>query len=136
MLFLSTPSTPYIRCWLKCKVSRAETTLGEIIARATPGRERAVLPDALRVQAMTHMRQSRWSEAADALARALDLCRAIQAPYVEAKVLFYFGHLHAAHDEQVQEGEQVQARERWEEALTILNRLGERLYAEHVERAL
>jgi tetratricopeptide (TPR) repeat protein/DNA-binding XRE family transcriptional regulator len=112
------------------EIRQAETTLAEIIARATAGGERAVLPDALRVQAIAYTRRSRWSEATDVLARALDLSRAIQAPYAEAKVLCHYGQLLAA------QGMQVLARERWEDALSILNRLGERLYAEHVERAL
>jgi hypothetical protein len=51
-------------------------------------------------------------------------------PYDEAKTLYLSGLLHRV------EGEPVLARERWEEALAILHRLGERLYAEQVEQAL
>jgi hypothetical protein len=49
-------------------------------------------------------------------------------PYAEAKTLYISGRLYQA------KGEPEQAREQLEEALTILYRLGERLYAHHIEQ--
>lgn len=88
------------------------------------------LPDALYVQALLHIRQRRWGEALAALEEALARCRAMPYPYAEAKALYIYGLLHQA------KGEPEQARERLEAALASLNYLGERLYAEQVERAL
>jgi hypothetical protein len=51
-------------------------------------------------------------------------------PYAEAKARYGYGQLYAA------KGESEPAREQYRAALAILDRLGERLYAEHVERAL
>lgn len=58
------------------------------------------------------------------------LRRQIGYPYREAKVLCTWGQLHASR------GEPELARARFQEALAILTRLGERLYAGHIERAL
>jgi tetratricopeptide (TPR) repeat protein len=109
---------------------RAEALAAESRARAAADGFRLFLVDALRVAAMVRLRQARWDEAADALEESLALCRAMPYPYAEAKALYVHGQLHAARADP--EG----ARERFEQALAILNRLGERLYAEHVERAL
>jgi len=51
-------------------------------------------------------------------------------PYAEAKALYVYGRLHMA------QGEPERARERFTAASAILDQLGERLYAEHIERAL
>ena len=51
-------------------------------------------------------------------------------PYAEAKALYVYGQLRTA------QGEHDQARASFEEALAILNRLNERLYATRVECAL
>jgi len=91
---------------------------------------RPALADALRVQALLCLQQHRWDEAQAALEEAIALCRAMPYPYAEAKALYVYGLLHQA------KGEPTQARERLEAALAILNRLGERLYAEQVEQAL
>ncbi len=66
----------------------------------------------------------------DALDEALALARAMPYPYAEAKALYVYGLLHATR------GEQRQARARLEEALALLARLGERMYAERAEQAL
>ncbi len=91
---------------------------------------RPALADALRIQALLGIRQHYWGEAQNALEEALALCREMPYPYAEAKALYVYGLLHQAR------GEPAPARERLEAALVILNRLGERLYAEHVERVL
>jgi hypothetical protein len=74
------------------------------------------------------LRRPRWLErmrwhASSARSQPLD-------PYAEAKTPYVYGQLHAAM------GEPDLARERFAAALAILNRLGERLYAEHIERAI
>jgi hypothetical protein len=91
---------------------------------------RFILPDALRIQALVYLQQARWAETEAALEEALILCRTMPYPWAEAKALYVSGLLHRA------KGEQEAAREQLEAALAILNRLGERLYAEQVERAL
>jgi tetratricopeptide (TPR) repeat protein len=111
-------------------VEEAEMVVLQAVMRARAHGLRVGLVDGLRVQAMMLARRERWQPAAEALEEALNLARAAPFPYAEAKALFVYGQLHAAR------GEPVRARERYEAALTILNRLGERLYAVHVERAL
>jgi tetratricopeptide (TPR) repeat protein len=89
-----------------------------------------VLPDALRVQALWAMRQRRWREAECALEEACALSRTMTYPYVEAKALYVCGQLQVAQDEP------ERARAAFNEALAICHRLGERLYAAHIEHAL
>ncbi len=111
-------------------VGQASALAASSVARATAANLRLVLADALRVQASVALRQRRWQDAVDALERALSLSRAMPYPYAEARALYVYGLMHQ------QKGEPEQARERLAAALTILNRLGEQLYAKHVERAL
>ncbi len=89
-----------------------------------------MLVDALRIKALLATRQGRWEEAEAALKEVLALCQAMPYPYAEAKALYVYGQLHEA------KGEPERARERYEQALAICNRLGERLYAERIEGAL
>ena len=91
---------------------------------------RPVLAAALCVQARLRISQQRWQEAQGALEESLVLCRTMPFPYAEAKALYVYGQLYKA------KGEPEEAREQLEAALAILNRLGERLYAERVERTL
>jgi predicted ATPase len=109
---------------------RAEALIDEGIERAKMYQHRLALVDALRFQALLRLWQQQWAEAEAVLEESLALCRAMPYPYAEAKALYVSGLLHQA------KGEHVLARERLEAALVILNRLGERLYAEHSERAL
>lgn len=111
-------------------VGQASALAASSVARAAAAGVRLVMADALRVQASVALRQRGWQDAVDALERALSLSRAMPYPYAEARALYVYGLLHQ------QKGEPEQARERLRASLTILNRLGERLYAEHVERAL
>jgi tetratricopeptide (TPR) repeat protein len=109
---------------------QAEALLAEAVARLTAQRRQALVVEALRIQALLRIRQRRWEESQAALEETLALCRTLPYPYAEAKALYVSGLVHQA------KGEPVLARQRLEEALAILNRLGERLYAEQVERAL
>jgi tetratricopeptide (TPR) repeat protein len=79
---------------------------------------------------MTLTRQERWREAGAALDEAFAFFQAISNPFAEARVLYIYGRFYAA------QGEHEQARARFDAALAILNRLGERLYATHIEHIL
>lgn len=108
----------------------AEALLTRGIAIMRDRGMRLALVEALRVQARLVIRERRWQEAESALDEAVAVSRAVASPYDEAKALFVYGLFH------VGKGEIELARERFEGALAILTQLGERLYAEHVERAL
>jgi tetratricopeptide (TPR) repeat protein len=82
------------------------------------------------IEGLLRLRQKRWSEAAAALEQALASCSVTVNSYARAKTLYFYGLLH------IQKGELEQARERLEGSRAILNRLGERLYAEQIKRAL
>jgi predicted ATPase len=86
--------------------------------------------DLLRVRAMLAMEQECWQEAAIALDDALALVRSMPYPYAEAKALYIYGQLHAAR------GDPEQARENYQLAMVICERLGEGLYRPHIEQAL
>jgi tetratricopeptide (TPR) repeat protein len=86
--------------------------------------------EALRIQALLCLNTRRWQEAQIALEEALALCRAMPYPYAEAKALYVYGRLCQVRGESKLAGERLGA------ALALLNRLGERLYAVQVERAL
>jgi tetratricopeptide (TPR) repeat protein len=86
--------------------------------------------DALRVGALVALRQERWSDARAALQQSLDVAKQTACLYAEAKALAVYGQLHVA------EGKPERAREQYEAALAICGRLGERLYAGEIERAL
>jgi tetratricopeptide (TPR) repeat protein/transcriptional regulator with XRE-family HTH domain len=111
-------------------VSRAREVIEQVAAYLLTTDLRVQLLPVLQVQAAVAVRESRWEDAASALDEALTLARAMPHPYAEAQTLYRYGLLHTGR------GEPDRARERFEEALAILNRLGERLYASHAERAL
>jgi tetratricopeptide (TPR) repeat protein len=111
-------------------LEQAEPLLTAAYTQATALRRRFTEMEVRRAQGLLALRQARWQEAAHTLEEALALCQSMHTPYEEAKTLSCYGLLHQA------KGEPNQARERWEAALAILHRLGERLYAEQVERAL
>ncbi len=86
--------------------------------------------DLWRIQALIQLQRGAWSEAERTLEAALAMSRDMRYPYAEAKALSVSGQLQAA------QGEPERARECYEQALAICARLGERLYALHVERLL
>ncbi len=88
------------------------------------------LVDGLRVFAMVRIRQHRWEEAGTLLDEAIELCHGMPYPYAEAKALYVYGQLHVA------KGEPEQAREQYQAALAICDRLCEGLYRPYIERAL
>jgi tetratricopeptide (TPR) repeat protein/transcriptional regulator with XRE-family HTH domain len=127
-----TPLLPLL-AWVHLELGdtdRAHELVKQAIAGARAQESSVVLVDALRIQALLGARLTRWHEAAASLDEALTLARAMPSPYAEAKALYVHGQLHVAM------GEPERARDGFEQALAILCRLGERLYATHVERAL
>jgi tetratricopeptide (TPR) repeat protein/transcriptional regulator with XRE-family HTH domain len=109
---------------------RAWTVVEEALMRATAEPQQTVLVEALRVRGMVALRRERWEEAEAALEEALALARSMPYPYAEARALYTYGLLRIARDEP------ERARERLAAAREILRGLGERLYAERIERAL
>ena len=112
------------------KEERAAALLDGFLAQARERHYHVLLADGLRVAALLALRQGHWQEVVVALDEALALARQMPYPYAEAKALYVFGDLHAAR------GEPERAREQYVAALAVLDRLGERLYAEQVKRAL
>jgi tetratricopeptide (TPR) repeat protein/transcriptional regulator with XRE-family HTH domain len=110
--------------------AQAMSLLKETLADARMSHEHYTLVDTLRVHAMALTRQKRWRAAATAFEEDIELAHGMSYPYGEAKALYCYGQLHR----DMREPEL--ARKRLEAALDILHRLGERLYAEHIERAL
>jgi predicted ATPase/class 3 adenylate cyclase len=110
--------------------SRAEAVIAEGIARAECGSQNLALVDLRRIQGMILLRQRRWDVAATALDESLAASRAY--PYVpaEVKALYVYGQLHAVR------GELARARECWQQALAICQRMGEGLYRPRIEQAL
>jgi tetratricopeptide (TPR) repeat protein len=102
----------------------------EGIRRAGAGSYQLVLVEALRIQGLLLARQERRQEAEQVFAESLSMSRAMPSPYAEVKTLYASGQLARRH------GEAETARERMEAALAICVRLGERLYAQHIEAEL
>jgi tetratricopeptide (TPR) repeat protein len=109
---------------------QAARELAEASARATPQDMRPVLADAARVQALLAMRRHDWAAAETAIESSLRLAREMPHPYAEAKALYIYGLLLGAQEQP------ERAHERCEAAYTLCQRLGERLYAGHIERVL
>jgi tetratricopeptide (TPR) repeat protein len=110
--------------------SEAEASARHSCERARAWHYPLFLVDGLRVLAMVRTRQERREEACALLEEAIAASRAMPYPYAEAKARYVYGQLHAA------KGEQEQAREQYEAALAICDRLGEGLYRPHIEQAL
>jgi tetratricopeptide (TPR) repeat protein len=113
------------------ELAEAETLATHAVAELRALGLRAHLVEtALRVKALVLIAQERWDNAVEALEETLALCRDMSYPYPEAKALYVFGLL------EMRRGHSEAARQRFEQALAICARLSERLYAEHIERAL
>ena len=112
------------------EVDQAQALLAQVLRTARQARMVPALVQALRVQALVLSKEERWEEAERALEEALTLCRGMAAPYAEAKTLYAAGLV--SHNKR----EFEPARQRFEGALEICTRLGERLYARHIEQLL
>jgi tetratricopeptide (TPR) repeat protein len=110
--------------------SEAEALIEERIRRTTILHEEDRWLDPHLIEALLRACQQRWEEAEALMEGALATCRARSDGESEAIALYFYGRLHQEH------GEPELARQRWEAALVILHRLGERLYAEQIEQLL
>jgi tetratricopeptide (TPR) repeat protein len=108
----------------------AERIAAESVARARDQQVALALLDAWRIQALVLSRCDGGVEAVRQLRRVALLCANMPYPYGEAKALYVHGLV------LLREGELEAARARLGAARAILERLGEGLYAPHVERAL
>ena len=112
------------------EADQTQALLAQIFREARQAKMRPALVQALRVQALVLSKLERWEEAENALQEALTLCRGMAAPYAEAKTLNTAGLV--SH----KKGELEPSRQRFEATLTILEQLGERLYARSIEQLL
>jgi tetratricopeptide (TPR) repeat protein/transcriptional regulator with XRE-family HTH domain len=108
----------------------ARIALGEARQQADKLHARIAYVTIWRVEAIFALADRRWDDAIQALDSLVALAREMPYPYAEAKALHTFGQLHR------ECGEADQARAHFEQALAILNHLGERFYAERIERDL
>ena len=106
---------------------RSTAILLECIERAADSQMRPTIAEASRVRALGAVRRQEWEVSASALEHAIATSREIRYPYLEAKALYTCGQLHHAH------GAKERASAALTQSLAILNRLGERLYAECAE---
>ena len=111
-------------------VAQAQRLVDQAATLIRERQMRLALTDVRYVQALVAARRQDWHTAEQALVEMLALAQSIPCPYDEAKAHYGAGLIAA------QQGEAAQARAHFEQALAILQRLGERLYAEQVEQAL
>jgi tetratricopeptide (TPR) repeat protein len=111
-------------------VARAEDLIASAVEHARTIGMRPALADALRISGLLLAFQERLADAEAVLSEALAVSRALSYPYLEIKALYGLALLH------IQQGEPERAHDRLEEAGGMCTRLGERPYAEHVERLL
>ena len=109
---------------------QAQRLLEQACAGSTGEQVRPVQAEASLVQARLAAHQERWQAAEEALEAALRLCQSMPWPYGEAKTLYVAGLISR------QRGETARACAHFKAALTILQRLGERLYARVIQQAL
>jgi tetratricopeptide (TPR) repeat protein len=111
-------------------MQRARATLAAGQARARDDGYQVVIAEFLRIQGQVCSREGRWAEAEAALEANLALCRDMSYLHEQVKALFVYGQVYAT------QRKLERAHETYEAALAICHRLGERLYASHIERAL
>jgi predicted ATPase len=111
-------------------LSQAEALLERAAPQAEAQRHYLALLDVLRIRGLLCLHRQHWQEGREVLEQALSLARGMPHPYAEAKILYVAGCLETAR------GDPDTARRHLTAALTICTQLGERLYAEHIERAV
>jgi transcriptional regulator with XRE-family HTH domain/tetratricopeptide (TPR) repeat protein len=102
----------------------------DAVERARARHYQFSLVDALRARALVALDGGAWQATIDDLEEGITVARTLPYPYAEAKALWVYGRLEATR------GDLAAARRRFEQALTICVKLGERLYRLHIERAL
>jgi tetratricopeptide (TPR) repeat protein len=111
-------------------VARADIRLMRATEWSRAAQARRTLIEALRVRGLFLIHEARRPEARDSLEEALSLTRSIGVPWEEGRLLVLLGELHA------RAGDAGPARERWEQAHAIFERLGAGKLAEETQRTL
>jgi transcriptional regulator with XRE-family HTH domain len=106
----------------------AAETLAEARQRAGAYQYRAALVDIERAAALLALAEERWDDARRALEESLAICQAAPYPYSEAKARYVAGQLYAATG--------ARARDEYQRALAICDRLGEWPFRSRIARAL
>lgn len=122
-----------LRAWaLLClgKLAEADALVLDAVYSASEHAMDLLLPDALRVRAQCAIARGERVVAAEALAKALVVCKEMPFPYAEAKVRYVYGQFCLAI------GDTELGREQLEQALAICEGLGERMYGTVIARAL
>jgi tetratricopeptide (TPR) repeat protein len=109
---------------------QGEELVARARVRAMAANMRPALADALCVQARLATKREQWREAESAVEEAVALSRAMRAPTIEMRVLHIHGQFYVA------KREPQQAREKYEAALAICDRLGGGMYRTHIWREL
>jgi len=128
-----TPGILAMFAWLRLEggeAYQAQELAAQSAARAVAEHNRLALIEALRVGGMAAIRQGRWEDGENSLNEALSLSQTMQCPYHEARVRYCFGLLGVARATPNEAIAQLTA------ARAMLRALGERLYCDHIERAL
>jgi tetratricopeptide (TPR) repeat protein len=110
--------------------AEAESAVAEAITRATADDDRIDLAHALRASAALAIRQQRWEDALHTLGQAVDLAREMNYPYGHADYLSMYGSVFK------QRGAVEEARQWFQEALTIFRRLGAKKDVERMIAAI
>ncbi len=111
-------------------LERAQHAIMKAITQATDWHHRPRMAETLRVQGMIQSRRRQWDEATHTFEEALSIARSMTTPYLVARILYEYGRMDAAREDD------RQAREHLAESLAIFQRLGARLYMDRTERAL
>lgn len=114
-------------------LAAAHETLAAAERRAEALGVRLAYTTIWRIAARLALSEGRWDEGLRALEQAVTLAQAMPYPYAEAQARYVAGLLHRARGEP---GDAGAARQAFTDALALLTRLGERFYAERVEREL
>jgi len=128
----------FLRCewltllaWAEWELGDEEVARGHLAEarqRADMHRSRLAYVTIRHVEAIIAVAERRWDDAIQALESELALTH--ETPYPYAKALYIYGQLHR------ERGEPESTHQYFAQALAILHRLGERLYAERIEHEL
>ena len=119
---------------LECgDLAAAHETLAAAERRAEALGSRLACATIWRIAARLALVERRYDDGLRAVEQAVALCQAAPYSYAEAQARYVAGLLHRARGEP---GDAGAARQAFTDALALLTRLGERFYAERVEREL
>jgi tetratricopeptide (TPR) repeat protein len=112
------------------RLDEAQATATEAVKRCREEPNLDDLPDALRIAGMVAAAAGRVDEARGHFEEALAVTKQMETPYSGARALYEYGRMLA------QQGDAGGARERFQAALSIFERLGARPYIESTRAAL